>query len=151
MQQLLADDDVSAIDYMWGYFGDWDRSQLIRLKVSGTTYTGFDMTKQYYVMGQYSRYVRPGAVRIAATSSDPDVKVAAFVDGAKPVVVVTNLSARDHTVRFEFGSAGVCGGTLQVVRTSDSDSWSVLPEVTLDQPRFAGSAPHGSVTTFAGR
>lgn len=151
MQQMLGDDDVSAIDYMWGYFGDWDRSQLVRLKLSGTTYVGYDMTKQYYVMGQYSRYVRPGAVRIAATSSDPDVKVVAFVDGAKPIVVVTNLGARDHTVRFEFGSAGVCGGRLQAVRTSEGESWSALPEVTLDQPRFAAPAPAGSVTTFAGR
>lgn len=151
MQQLLADDDVSAIDYMWGYFGDWDRSQLIRLKVSGTSYVGYDMTKQYYVTGQYSRYVRPGAVRIAATSSDPDVKVVAFMDGAKPVVVVTNLGTRDHTVRFELGSSGVCGGKLQAVRTSESDSWSALSDVTLDQPRFAAVAPHGSVTTFAGR
>lgn len=151
MQQLLADDDVSAIDYMWGYFGDWDRSQLIRLKLSGSTYVGYDMAKQYYVMGQYSRYVRPGAVRIAATSSDPDVKVVAFIDGAKPVAVVTNLGTRDHTVRFELGSAGVCGGKLQTVRTSEGESWSALPEVTLDQPRFAAAAPAGSVTTFAGR
>jgi O-glycosyl hydrolase len=151
MQQLLADDEVSAIDYMWGYFGDWDRSQLIRLKLSGTSYFGFDMTKQYYVMGQYSRFVRPGAVRIAATSSDPDVKVVAFMDGAKPIVVVTNLGPRDHTVRFELGSAGVCGGKLQAARTSESDSWSALPEVTLDQPRFAAPASAGSVTTFAGR
>lgn len=151
MQQLLADYDVSAIDYMWGYFGDWDRSQLIRLKVSGTTYLGYDMTRQYYVMGQYSRYARPGAVRIAATSSDPDVKVVAFMNGAKPVVVVTNLSTRAHTVRFELGSAGVCGGTLQMVRTSASENWSTLPEIVLDQPRFAAAAAAGTVTTFAGR
>ena len=32
MQQLLADDDVSAMDYMWGFFGDWDRSQLMRTR-----------------------------------------------------------------------------------------------------------------------
>jgi len=151
MQQLLGDDDVSAIDYMWGYFGDWDGSQLIRLNLSGSTYVGFDFTKQYYVMGQYSRYVRPGAVRIAATSSDPEVKVVAFVDGAKPVVVVTNLGTRDHSVRFELGSAGGCGGQLQAVRTSEGESWSALPDITLDQPRFAAPAKSGSVTTFAGR
>ena len=151
MQQLLGDDDVSAIDYMWGYFGDWDRSQLIRLRLSGSTYVGFDFTKQYYVMGQYSRYVRPGAVRVAATSSDPEVKVVAFMDGAKPIVVVTNLGTRDHTVRFELGSVGVCGGQLQAVRTSEGESWSALPDITLDQPRFAAPAKSGSVTTFAGR
>jgi len=54
-------------------------------------------------------------------------------------------------VRFELGSAGVCGGKLQAVRTSEGESWSALPEITLDQPRFAAAASAGSVTTFAGR
>jgi O-glycosyl hydrolase len=83
MHQLIAEYDVSAVDYMWGFFGDWDRSQLVRLKVSGSSYVGYDFNPQYYVMGQYSRFVRPGAVRIAATSSDPEVKVVAFLDGDK--------------------------------------------------------------------
>ena len=151
MHDLLAVQDVSAIDYMWGYFGDWDRSQLIRLKVSGSSYTGFDFNRQYYVMGQYSRFVRPGAVRIAATSSDPALEVVAFLDGARPVVVVTNLGAREYTVRFELGSAGACGTRFEAVRTSDTDSWKPLPDITLDQPRFAASSAPGSVTTFVGR
>jgi O-glycosyl hydrolase len=151
MQQLLVDYDVSAIDYMWGFFGDWDRSQLVRLRVAGNNYTGFDFNRQYYVMGQYSRYVRPGAVRVAATSSDPELKVAAFLAGAKPVVVVTNLGASDRTVRFELGSAGTCGARIETVRTSDADAWKSLPELTLDQPRFAATVGAGSVTTFVGK
>jgi O-glycosyl hydrolase len=151
MHDLLATDDVSAIDYMWGYFGDWDGSQLVRVKVSGSSYAGFDFNRQYYVMGQYSRYVRPGAVRIAATSSDDDLEVVAFLDGARPVVVVTNLGQRDYTVRFELGSAGVCGTRFESVRTSDTDAWKSLPDVTIDQPRFAARASAGSVTTFVGR
>ena len=150
MHELLATADVSAIDYMWGFFGDWDRSQLVRVKVRGSSYAGFDFNRQYYVMGQYSRYVRPGAVRIAATSSDPALKVVAFLDGARPVVVVTNLGAREHTVRFELGSAGVCGTRFEAARTSDTDAWTSLPAVTLDQPRFAAPAAAGSVTTFVG-
>jgi hypothetical protein len=33
MHDMLVNADVSAIDYMWGYFGDWDRSQLVRVMV----------------------------------------------------------------------------------------------------------------------
>jgi O-glycosyl hydrolase len=149
--QLLAEYDVSAVDYMWGFFGDWDRSQLVRLKVNGTNYAGYDLTRQYYVMGQFSRFVRPGAVRIAATSSDPELKVVAFLDGRKPVIVVTNVGSRDHTVRFELGAAGSCGTRIEAVRTSESESWRSLPDVTLDQPRFAATVARGSVTTFVGR
>ena len=151
MHELLAEFDVSAADYMWGFFGDWDRSQLIRLKVNGSSYAGFDLTRHYYVMGQYSRYVRPGAVRIAATSSNPDVKAVAFLDGGNPVVVVTNAGSRDHTVRLELGTAGSCGSRMEAVRTSESESWRSLPDVTLDQPRFVATVAKGSVTTWVGR
>jgi O-glycosyl hydrolase len=149
--QLLAEYDVSAVDYMWGFFGDWDRSQLVRLRVNGSSYAGFDLTRQYYVMGQYSRFVRPGAVRVAATSSDPEVKVVAFLGGEKPVIVVTNAGSRDHTVRFELGAAGSCGTRIEAVRTSETESWKPLPDATLDQPRFVGPVARGSVTTFVGR
>ena len=149
--QLLAEYDVSAVDYMWGFFGDWDRSQLIRLRVNGSTYVGFDLTRHYYVMGQYSRFVRPGAVRVSATSSDPEVKVVGFLGGEKPIVVVTNTGNRDHTVRFDLGAAGICGTRIEAVRTSDSDSWKPLADVTLDQPRFAATVAAGSVTTFVAR
>ena len=149
--ELLAEFDVSAVDYMWGYFGDWDRSQLVRLKVNGSSYAGYDLTRQYYVMGQFSRFVRPGAVRIAATSPDPDLKVVAFLGDQKPVVVVTNVGSRDRTVRFELGAAGVCGTRIEAVRTSETEGWRSLPDVTLDQPRFVATVAGGSVTTFVGR
>jgi hypothetical protein len=94
--------------------------------------------------------VRPGAVRIAATSSDPELKVAAFLNGDEPVIVVTGGS-RDRTVRFDLGAAGKCGARVEAVRTSETESWKPLPEVTLDQPRFAGVVAAGSVTTFVAR
>ena len=149
--ELLAEYDVSAVDYMWGFFGDWDRSQLVRLRVNGSNYVGFDFTREYYVMGQYSRFARPGAVRIAATSSDPELKAVAFLGGEKPIVVVTNNGTQDRTVLFELGAAGACGTRIESVRTSESDSWKPLPDLALDQPRFAATVARGSVTTFVGR
>jgi hypothetical protein len=150
MQQLIADDGVSAVDYMWGYFGDWDRSQLVRILVKNSAYAGFDFTRQYYVTGQYSKYVRPGAVRIAASSADPDVKVAAFLDGAKVIVVATNVGSRDHLMRVELGSKAPCAQKVDAVRTSETESWLALPQATLDAPRLSANLPHGSVTTFVG-
>ena len=151
MQELLADDGVSAIDYMWGYFGDWDRAQLVRVRVNGSSYAGFDFNRQYYAMGQYSRYVRPGAVRIAATSSDANVKVVAFVDETKVIVVATNVGSTDRAVRFELGANATCLTKAESVRTSESESWKGLPDVTLDAPRFAATVPARSVTTFVAR
>jgi O-glycosyl hydrolase len=151
MQQLLVDVDVSAVDYLWGYFGDWDGSQLIRIRVNGSSYAGYDVNRQYYVMGQYSRYVRPGAVRIASASTEPDVKVAAFVDGGTLVVVATNLGASDHTVDAALGGGASCPAGFDAVRTSATESWTPLPAVTVDGTRFSVTLPAKSVTTFVSR
>jgi O-glycosyl hydrolase len=151
MQQLLVDDGVSAVDYMWGYFGDWDGSQLIRIRTSGTSYAGYDINRQYYVMGQYSKYVRPGAVRIASASAEPDVKVAAFTDGGKLIVVATNLGATEHTVDAALGGGISCRGGFDAVRTSATESWAALPVVAMDGTRFSATLPAKSITTFVSR
>ncbi|MDB4883643.1 MAG: hypothetical protein JWL95_2409, partial [Gemmatimonadetes bacterium] len=151
MHQLIADYGVSAVDYMWGYFGDWDQSQLIRVLVKNGAYAGYDFNRQYYVMGQYSRFVRPGAVRIAAASADSDVKATAYVDGTKLIVVATNVGSREHAMRVELGSGVPCVKKADAVRTSDTDSWRPLPTTTLDAPRFTATLPPRSITTFVGQ
>ncbi|HEX7978705.1 MAG TPA: glycoside hydrolase family 30 beta sandwich domain-containing protein [Gemmatimonadaceae bacterium] len=150
MQQLIADDGVSAVDYLWGYFGDWDTAQLIRIRVNNGAYAGFDFNKQYYVMGQYSKYVRPGAVRIGATSAQSDVKLAAFLEGSQEIVVATNTGSQQLNVSFELGS-GSCLTRVDATRTSETEGLQALPTITLDQSRFSATLPAKSVTTFVGR
>jgi O-glycosyl hydrolase len=151
MHEMIADDGVSSVDYMWGFFGDYDKSQLVRVLVKNGSYAGFDFTRQYYVTGQYSRYVRPGAVRIAATSPDPEVKATAYVDGDRVIVVATNYGSREHLTRVELGSGAPCITKADAVRTSQTESWLALPTTTLDGPRFTATLPPSSITTFVGR
>lgn len=148
---MLATYDASAVDYMWGFFGDWDRSQLIRILVSGSRYVGFDIQRQYYVTGQFSRFVRPGAVRIAASSPDPDIKVSAYLEGAKVVVVAINSGPRDRAVRFELGTVASCVTSGAAVRTSATENWVTLPAIAIDAPRFAVTLPTKSITTVVAK
>jgi len=150
MQQEIADYGASAVDYMWGYFGDWDKSQLIRIRTNNGTYAGFDFTRQYYVMGQYSKFVRPGAIRVGAASAESDVKVAAFLSGSNEIVVATNTGSQQLNVSFELGS-GSCISQVDPVRTSDTEGLQALPSVSLNQSRFSAALPAKSVTTFVGR
>jgi O-glycosyl hydrolase len=151
MQELLADHGVSAVDYQWGFFGDWDGSQLIRLRTSGSSYVGYDFNRQYYVVGQYSRFVRPGALRVGATSADHDVKVAAFVSGSQLVVVATNLASSDRTADVALASGASCATTLDAVRTSETEEWAALPALSVAGGRFSATLPARSVTTFVSR
>jgi O-glycosyl hydrolase len=150
MQQEIADYGASAVDYMWGYFGDWDKSQLIRIRTSNGTYAGFDFNRQYYVMGQYSKFVRPGAVRIGATSAESDVKIAAFLSGPNEIVVATNTGSQQLNVSFELGS-GSCLSRVDPMRTSETEGLQTLPTITLNQSSFSATLPPRSVTTFVGR
>ena len=150
MQQEIADFGASAVDYMWGYFGDWDKSQLIRIRTNNGTYAGFDFNRQYYVMGQYSKFVRPGAIRVGASSGESDVKVAAFLAGVQEIVVATNTGTSSHTVQFELGN-GPCASRVDAVRTSGTEGLQPLPSITLDRTRFSTTLPARSVTTFVGR
>ncbi|HEY8061792.1 MAG TPA: hypothetical protein VID74_03290, partial [Gemmatimonadales bacterium] len=149
MHSLLSDYNVNAIDYAWGFFGSWIVPQLIVIQSTGDSYTGFFRTKQFWVMGQYSAFVRPGTVRVSADAAgDPALRVSAYFDGAKVVVVALNVSNSDKAVRFELGAGIPCVRTLTAVRTSPIESGRALPDVALDAPHFVTSLPAMSITTF---
>jgi O-glycosyl hydrolase len=147
MHQLIADYDVSAVDYMWGFFGQEDAAQLIVVRYDRDRYTGYTPLKHYYVVGQYSRFVRPGARRVRATSTDARVLVSAFRVDGRPVVVAVNDASLRKVTRFEI--AGFDGATaVQPVRTSMTEDWRELGPIPLDGAGFAATLPPWSVTTF---
>ena len=151
MHSLLSDYNVSAVDYLWGYFGTWEPApaQLIAIQSIGTQYTGFIRTKQYWVMGQYSAYVRPGTVRVAAdASTSPALRVTAYYDGTRIVIVALNTSSNDKPIRFELGGGIPCVRNLAMVRTSPFESGRQLDPVILDAPHFVTTLPAMSITTL---
>jgi O-glycosyl hydrolase len=149
---LISEDGVSAVDYTWGFYGDHEPSQLVRLVSRNGAYERFVKTSQYFAVGQYARYVPPGAVRIGATSNDPSVKATAFVDNAKLIVVVTYLGGPyERPVRVELGQGAPCVKRVESVRTSDVDNWNPLPQQFIDIPRISVVVPARSITTFVGQ
>lgn len=149
MHTLLNDYSVSAIDYAWGFFGAWDLAQLISIQSSGNVYTGFIPRKQYYVMGQYSANVRPGTPRVAASvASDPAVRVSAYFDGTRVVLVALNTGPAARSVRFELGQNIPCVRTVHATRTSAAENGAPLPDLGLAAPHFVTSLPAMSITTL---
>ena len=150
MHTWLHDYNVGAIDYQWGFFGEWEGPgpRLISIQSSGTQYIGYLKTKQYYVMGQYSAFVRPGTPRVAADAANPSVKVTAYFDGAKVVIVALNVGHSDLAVRMELGAGIPCVRSLAATRTSGIESGAQQLLVTLDAPHFVTTLPAQSITTF---
>ncbi|SDL62864.1 O-Glycosyl hydrolase [Catalinimonas alkaloidigena] len=80
------------------------------LYVSKTKEGGsYHESKMLWAMGNYSRFVRPGAVRVAASSSDGAVLVSSFVhpEQQQSVTVVINPGADTLSLTLDFKNADV--------------------------------------------
>lgn len=137
MHELFTAYNVSAIDYMWGFFGQWDFAQLIVVEHTGNTYTGFAKRPMFGTMGQWSRYVRPGMVRVSA-SGPAGLLVSAYSGEGKIVVVAVNPNA-GTTVDLGCPSCGTISTITRSSATEINVPVSTASPVTL---------PANSTTTF---
>jgi hypothetical protein len=62
------------------------------------------LTKRFYVLGQYSKYVRPGAVRYGLSGSPSGVQTMAFWNNGQWTVVADNTSTSATTLGLNLGS-----------------------------------------------
>ncbi|MBY0385108.1 hypothetical protein K2X05_08105 [bacterium] len=157
MHDLISKYNVSAIDYMWGFFGAWESgTQLISLQYNdpifpdynpsqGPIYKGYTLDKTYYSTAQFSRYVRPGARRVSTTNSDSTIRVSAYIQGQTTVIVVINGSANDRVAEFNIGS-GI--NTVYPVRTSDTENLVKFNGLTITNGKFSSLIKARSITTF---
>jgi O-glycosyl hydrolase len=143
---LLADYNVSAIDYLAGFLGNDSGAALVALQHDGTTYQGYRMLDQYYAFGNYTKYVRPGAVRVAASSSAQDVNVSAFVQSDRLTLVAINHRDTAVTVRFNVGTTN--NRQFSVVTTSAQDHLAPLPALDVTSGSIVTVLKPASVTTI---
>jgi glucuronoarabinoxylan endo-1,4-beta-xylanase len=138
---------VNAVDYMWGYFGNFDQGQLVSIDFTGGTFRGFSETPAYWITGHYSRYIRPGNVRVAAVSGSGRVLTSAYTDRRRLIIVATNPGDAPQNVRINIRS-GELKGAVRPVRSSASERWRSLPPLSIRGRSFTASLPPESVTTF---
>jgi O-glycosyl hydrolase len=147
VHHLIADYNVSAVDYMWGFFGDWDPAQLVSIHSTSRHFTGASITPAGYAMAQYAKYVLPGAKRVELASSDGSILVTAFTLGGKITIVALNDDTSARAVRFVVGGASGLRN-LNVVRTSDTENISPIGHVVVTGGGFSIELPARSISTF---
>jgi hypothetical protein len=75
-------------------------------KADGNFYT----SKMLWALGNYSRFVRPGAVRVSAVAASPQNKpllVSAFQKGRDVTVVIINNNKEDVATSFQTGKSKI--------------------------------------------
>ena len=146
-QQILT--DVKGLHpSAWVYWqvvdgGGW--GMLTNSEKDETT-TAYGINEKYYVMGQYSRFIRPGAVLIA--NDDPNTLTAADPHTKSLVLVVTNNGDTVRQVTFDLSRFVRLGTQAAGTRTSSTQTWANLPAARLTEKSLNVTLPPKSVTSY---
>jgi O-glycosyl hydrolase len=139
--------DLSAFLYLWG------------ANTSTTTVTGPDTglvnvsgntvaaSGRLWAFAGFSRFIRPGAVRIGATTSRAGVEASAFRNSDGSIAVVVLNSARSRQVA-SFSLRGLGGGHVTPYLTDASHELSAQAPITVSGSGFTASLPPRSLVSY---
>jgi O-glycosyl hydrolase len=135
--------NANAWHYWWLIDGNGDNEAL--LGPSGQT------TKRLYVMGNYSKFVRPGYYRIG-TSASPvgGVLVSAYKNTSSGKFAIVAINQNTSAVTLDFVLSGFTANTVVPWVTSASLNLAQQSSITVGGSAFAATLPAASVTTFVG-
>lgn len=108
--------------------------------------------KRVYTLGNFSKFVRPGYVRVGITGVPSSVHIVPFVnptDGTVAIVALNDGSSAQQVSFFVAGSAWPSTVTPYV--TSANDNLVAGTAISVSGGRFTGSLAAQSVTTFVGK
>jgi glucuronoarabinoxylan endo-1,4-beta-xylanase len=108
--------------------------------------------KRVYAMGNFSKFVRPGYVRVGVTGAPTGVQIVPFVnpgDGTLAIVALNSGTSAQSISFFVSGSGWP--GTVTPYVTSASSNLAAGMDVSVSGARFASSLAPQSVTTFVGK
>ena len=142
MYQTLS----NGMNAYFSWTGAWshtDNEDLIRL----TSPTSYQVSSRLWVMGNYSRYVRPGAVRVGTNSGDSNMLVTAFknTDGSYALVVDNHESTPIPTT---ISIPALSNGTATPYVTNDSEGMAQQTPISVSNSKFNVTMPPNATITF---
>lgn len=147
IHSALVVGEASAWLWWWYNAYNTDDNEGLLLGKSGTA-----LTKRYFTLGNYSKFVRPGYVMVDVTgNSNADVLLSAFkgMDGTV-VVVAINKGAAAVTIPI-----AIAGGTAPAMMTpnvtSAMDNLKAGTAVAVSGGSFMAALASKTVTTFVGK
>ena len=108
------------------------------------------ITGMGYAIGQYARWVKPGAVRVEALTGDPLLQVTSFKspDSDQLILVLINNNPAPKDIQVEV-EAATLSGSVSGEQSTASQYWAPLQEFPISSPTgFDITLPPESVTTF---
>jgi glucuronoarabinoxylan endo-1,4-beta-xylanase len=134
--------DLNAFLYWWGVSSTGHDSALVSL--SGSTLTA---SKRYYALANFSRFIRPGATRIGATSGDSNLTVSAYRNSDGSTVIIV-LNTGQGNVSTTYTVSGKSSGTATPYLTNASNSTAAQTAIGLSAGAFTATVPARSLVTY---
>ena len=105
-------------------------------------------TKRFYALGQYSKYVRPGAVRYGVSGSPSGVQTMAFWNSSSKQwdVVATNTNTSATTLSLNLNSGTISSSSA--VQTDSAENMASVSAPSISGSTISTSLPAQSVTTY---
>ena len=115
----------------------------------GLTDQSFNPAKRFYAIGNWSRFVRPGWVRVAATASpQANVYVTAFTDTSTGAFVIVVINDQGRQVSQPFSLRGLSASSVTPWITDASNNLASRPPVQISGSAFTAKLTANSVTTY---
>ncbi len=130
--------------YVWWWAIDWNPG-------TGTTNTGLVDTSSnpnYYgwAMAQFSRFVRPGYLRVDAAYTTPNVYVSAYSGNGHSVIVAINMGSSDVIQPFTIKNQAITA--LLPYQTTATVTVAQQSALSVSGGHFTYTLPAQSITTF---
>jgi O-glycosyl hydrolase len=144
----LDEANLSAFLYWWGTStpsANGDNESLVQVNGSTVTPSG-----RLWAFGNFSDFVRPGAVRIGTSTSDGNLTFDAFKNTNGTVAVVAlNTGTSSDTVNFSLSGTGTPNGaTVTPYLTNSSSDIAAQPTTSVSGGAFTATLPARSLVTY---
>jgi O-glycosyl hydrolase len=146
--QGLTGSGLGAFLYWWGSTTpseNGDNEGLVEINGSTVTPSG-----RLWAFANYSRYIHPGAVRIAATSSNGAVDLTAFknTDGTVAIVALNTGTGADPITYSLSGTGTPNGATVTPYLTNAASDVAAQSPQRVSGGSFTASIPARSLVTY---
>jgi O-glycosyl hydrolase len=141
---FLTSANASAWHYWWLIDGNAGDNE-------GLTDTSGNPAKRLYVLGQWSRFVRPGYYRIGAANTTASVLTSAFKDPNTSMFAIVAANTNNYSTNQAFTLSGFSAATVTPWITSSNLSLTNQAVVTVNGNSFSYTLPALSVVTFVGQ
>jgi len=137
-----------ASAWLWWWYQAYDQNDNEGLALNKGVATNSTPNKRYYVLGNYSKFVRPGYIAVeVAGNTNSNVLLSAFKGTDATVIVAVNKGSAAATVPIGF-SGGTAPTSCTPNVTSDTKSLEALAAVAVTNGTLNVMLPGTTVTSF---